>query len=85
LTQTVEKVKGCVLSQYGLISSEYCRKGEEITLEVKIPVGVTADIGLPFVGSGELTANGSEYRTQRLGQTYWIKSVGSGKYTFTLK
>ncbi len=85
LTQTVEKVKGSVLSQYGLISSEYCRKGEEVNLEVKIPVGVTADIGLPFVGSGELTANGSEYRTQRMGQTYWIQSVGSGTYNFTLK
>ena len=41
-------------------------------MEVKIPVGATASIGLPHVGSGELTTNCSEYSTQKMGQTYWI-------------
>jgi alpha-L-rhamnosidase len=85
LTQTVEKVKGCVMSQYGKISAEYYRNGEEIVLEVKIPVGATAAIGLPNVGSGELTTNCSEYITQKIGQTYWIHAIGSGNYKFVVK
>ncbi|OCT15088.1 hypothetical protein A8709_13325 [Paenibacillus pectinilyticus] len=85
LTQTINKVKGCVVSQYGKISAEYDRNGEEIVLEVKIPIGATADIGLPNIGSGKLTTNCTKYITRKIGQTYWIHAVGSGSYTFSLK
>lgn len=84
LSHIIEKAKGSVKSQYGAISMEYSCNGEEMSLEVQIPVGTTADIGMPLIGSGILSENCHQYTIEKRDQAYWIQNVGSGRYRFTI-
>jgi alpha-L-rhamnosidase len=85
LTGTIDKANGGLLSPYGLISMQYSRDEQQFIMEVHIPVGVTASIGVPIVGAGELATSRDEYRMERVEQTYWLRNIGSGKHQFVVR
>lgn len=85
LTDLIEQVKGSVWSPYGHIHVHCHRDDTDITIEVQIPVGATADIGLPLIPFGELTQDCLPYNLHKDGHKYWIQNVGSGKYQFSIR
>ena len=84
LTAVIERAKGSVSCPYGTISMEYTCSEQELNLIVQIPVGTTADIGMPVFGEGLLSENDYPYTVERRGQTCWILNVGSGQHHFTI-
>lgn len=85
LTDLIEAAKGSVWSPYGLIRLEYHRNDAGITLEVEIPVGATADIGLPLIPSGQLTLDCLTYTLHQDEQNHWIRDVGTGNFRFSIR
>ncbi|MDQ0062258.1 family 78 glycoside hydrolase catalytic domain [Paenibacillus harenae] len=85
LTHTIGKAQGSIASPYGAVRVAYDRNEDGMHLEVQIPVGTTADVGIPAIGSGKINTGGSSNnRIEKQGQTYWIQNVGSGHYKFTI-
>ncbi|MFC5468500.1 family 78 glycoside hydrolase catalytic domain [Cohnella suwonensis] len=84
LSHGIEEAKGSVGSAYGAISMAYSRDGEGMFLEVSIPVGTTADIGMPVIGAGMLSENCRDFAVESIEGTFWIRNVGSGSYRFAV-
>ncbi|GLX68451.1 family 78 glycoside hydrolase catalytic domain [Paenibacillus glycanilyticus] len=85
LMQTIEEVEGNVTSSYGVISVKYYRNSEGLHLEVQIPVGTTAEIGMPAIGDELLSYDVGELSVRQQDQAYWISGIGSGNYKFTVR
>jgi alpha-L-rhamnosidase len=85
LTAVIAKAQGSLLSPYGVISMAYSRDERQFHMEVQIPVGTTANIGVPAVGAGALTVNGQECHVEKVEHIYWIQNIGSGNYQFVVR
>ncbi|WP_141503092.1 family 78 glycoside hydrolase catalytic domain [Paenibacillus luteus] len=82
--QTLEKAEGKITSSYGVISVKYYRNSEGLHLEVQIPVGTTADVGMPVIDDKQLTSDSGELNIHPQDKSIWIQNIGSGSYKFTL-
>lgn len=77
----VTSAKGSYYSVYGEIVSDWKKHGDEIELNVEIPVNTTATIYLPAEKKSVVKENGKIIRTS-YAEGKAIVKIGSGRYNF---
>ena len=74
--------KGSYLSMHGEIKSEWKIEGNNIKMNVVIPVNTTADIFIPAKEKTIITENGKTIPVSRYENGYAVIQSGSGEYNF---
>lgn len=87
----LEQVKTSYYSPYGLIKSEWENRGDELIIEVSVPVNVTARLILPVDNTNNVRENGvtideiSEIKVLKSDNNKTELEIGSGDYSFLIK
>lgn len=84
----IKQTKASYQSPYGLISTEWIKNGDKLSLKIEIPVNASAKVYFPVKDLLKITENGkpvkgnNEYKLVNSSLSELVLKVGSGKYSF---